>query len=290
VCAAFLFSSLALADTVVTASGARISGTVRIKGQTVEIDTEDGTLSLSRSRVLSVISQGKTVARATPGGSNPGHAREAAAPEARAASVQAVLAKRISVRFDETPLADVLAYLTEITEANFVYNVADVQGANVLITMHLDDVTVRQVLDLALDNSNLGWTIVSEGIIRLGPRESVERIIVRTYDVRDLLVNVEDKRAMRTLTLTESQTEEDSGNASQWGGGSGDLSFYGESNGGRGGQLGSPSESLAERAYGVASLITSTVRPETWAQPAVMQLGGTTKREETDEPWPDQPW
>jgi len=303
---AFCLASAAFADEIVTTRGTRIKGQVTSGGDKVTIKTEDGTLTLPASRVSRVVLMGvpadfsskpqayRTKAIQANGG---GVGLQGQADSAGSAALQAALERHIAVRFDETPLADVLSYLQEIAGINFVYNAAEVQSANVLVTLHLDNVTVRQVLNLIVGGSALGWTVASGNVVRLGPRESIERYIVRTYDVRDLLMNVEDKQARRTLTLTETGTQQTqngtSDSSAQFGSDSGGLGFNSTDTTSGNGQSfgGTASESLPQRAFSLATLITSTVRPDTWAQPAVVQCGGVaTTDEQNQQQTESTPW
>jgi len=297
---AFCLAGAGFADEIVTRSGTHIKGQVTSGGDRVTIKTEDGTLTLPASRVTRVVHMAVPVDFSGRPQASRTRAIQANGGgvglkgQAGSAALQAALERHIAVRFDETPLVDVLSYLQEIAGINFVYNAAEVQSANVLVTLHLENVTVRQVLDLAVGGSTLGWTVASGNVIRLGPHESIERYIVRTYDVRDLLQNVEDKQARRTLTLTETGTQEtqnDSSNA-QFGSDSGGLGFNStDSTSGNGQGLGgTASESLPQRAFSLATLITSTVRPETWAQPAVVQCGGVAATDEQNQQTENTPW
>jgi len=291
-----LLAASARADTVITRSGHAISGRVQINGDEVRIENTDGTLTLPRARVDRVIMDRKTVTmpkaapqavrRAAPKGdvqANGGGADLSARKE-----LEEILNRRISVRFDDTPLPDAIAYVQEITGLNFVYSRAEVQG--IVINLNLDDVPVRKVLDFLVDQGELGWTIVAENIVKLGPPDEINPPVLVVYDTRDLLLNIEDKVAKRAQTLSESDDDDDDDDGNgQWGSDDSDFGF--DSDDGDGGSTaGSPSADLADRAFGLATLITSTVRPETWAQPPVLQFGGATAATQEDDDMWDETW
>jgi hypothetical protein len=112
---------------------------------------------------------------------------------------------------------------------------------------------------------------------------------VRTYDIRDCLVNVEDRFGSGSSSLTQQTGSSTSGTANASGSSSSSSSSsWGSSTNGTSTGTGSTGttgvsqgESLSARAFSFATLITSTVRPETWGEPPVEQAGGTTTQDQT---------
>ena len=280
-----LFAASAAADVAVLHSGARVTGDVRITGQGVLIENENGTTRLHASRVVEVIrSGGRTVALAQfrSQSETAWFTRRVEAEQARSrttalAALQArsALEERISVGFSELPLTDAISYVQEITGANFAYSPAELEATPMPVNLELTDVTVRQVLGLLLEGRGLSWS-VRDNVIRIRPTGTDDRLEIRVYDVRDLLVNIEDRSSTRTGTL------------GGYGGGNSGPQGSGYQSGGRDrseeeyrsrdgdqGQDGYQgwSQSLNERTYDLARMITETVRPESWAQPAVIEAG-----------------
>lgn len=277
------------ADTVILKSGARVRGEVSVSGGMVRVSNHDGTHHLRAGRVARVIRSRGRFSSANPGSHDPkrsvrGGSHRVAYRSGNSAAIRAIR-RRISVDFDDTRRSAVVEYLGEITEANFSYD-PSVLDAHPPVTMHLRDVSVGRVLNLLVEGRDLSWG-VKDNIIRI--REgSVSALHVRVYDVRDLLLNVEDKRAPRVRTVGDSTSDDDDddgfGSAAGWGDDDGDdWGFDSEDDdddGGRGEPT--PSQSLRGRARDLARLITSTVRPNSWADPAVVVIGGV-RQDESEE-------
>ncbi len=75
------------------------------------------------------------------------------------------------VDFQGTPLENVLRLIAEQAELNIMVSPGDVAGRTV--TLRLRNVTLRQILDAILKQSNLGYTIEEGGIVRILPRNQV---------------------------------------------------------------------------------------------------------------------
>jgi len=291
VMAVALCAGSAAADMVIMKSGARVSGDVSTDGKTVRVTNPDGVLNIDSSLVARVI----RTREAAPV-SRPPQARTTA-PADKAASVvpdgagasspdlQALLDRKMSVAFDDTPIAGILEYLQEVTGASFSYRRADLDRDPTGVTMHINDVTMRQVIELALEGRDLGWDVRS-GIIRIRPKEELASgQPIHVYDIRDCLVNVEDRFGSGSSSLSTQTGSTTSGTTNASGSsGSSSGSSWGSSTSGTSTGTGSTGtsavtagETLAARAFSFASLITKTVRPETWGEPPVEQLGGDTQ-------------
>ena len=284
VCIFALVATCAYADTVVLNDGTSVRGKVDVRGKNVTVESETGILTIPAWRVKSVSRIGEETAApkeekrtvAGPAGVVEAKAEKpdsAAAAEkagkdnaAEARSARRTLAMRISVAFADTPLTEALAYVQEVSGGNFSYRPADIEADDVTVTFKLDNVTVRQVLDLLLEGRELVWTVRGD-IIRITPPERARRTSVRVYRVHDLLVNTSDRVVSRTRTASEtSQSKTVSAQADSDNGGS--LFTIGSA-----GAV-TPKPSAAERTKALAELITKAIRPNDWGQPAIVVLGG----------------
>ena len=346
------------ADEVVLKSGARITGDVTVNSRTVRIVNEMGTLTvpLGRVELVSVDSENPTALQgqkrrrtenrpeaqkaAEPAETvePPAETAEPVAPAAPRAgeanarrrvredevsgvpSPRKVLASRISVSFDEASLADAIFYLQEATGGNFAYRLSDLEADPMLVTLHLRDVPVIQVLGIMLEGRGLGWSVRGD-VIRISKGEVSERMTLRVYDVRDLMLNTQDRIALRTATATGTTGAYGYGGGvgggrgaygggyggyssgydrygggryggggygSGYGGGSGGGRYgagYGGGSGGGYGPLGAvtEAETASERTHSLATLITQAVRPESWDEPAVVRIGGVGPEPGEDE-------
>lgn len=118
------------------------------------------------------------------------------------AAIEATLAKQLpELRFDGVPFVDVVEFLRDTTQANIFVNWSAIEGAgidkNQPITTRLKNVKFSKVLNIVLESAGggiirLGYTI-DDGVITISTQEDLAKnVSIRNYDIRDLLVNVQD--------------------------------------------------------------------------------------------------
>ncbi|GJQ60321.1 MAG: hypothetical protein D8M57_08445 [Candidatus Scalindua sp. AMX11] len=95
------------------------------------------------------------------------------------------LNSKLSVEFIDTPLRDVVALLQEKTKLNFVL---DEGTADRSVNLKLDNVDVRVILQYILPEGV--DSVIKEDIVYI----TQEPLGLRVYDVRDLLINLEDRQ------------------------------------------------------------------------------------------------
>ncbi|MCF6149507.1 MAG: hypothetical protein E3K37_12715 [Candidatus Kuenenia sp.] len=93
----------------------------------------------------------------------------------------------ISFEFIDASLQDVIAFIREKTNINMVL---DANAGNVPITLKLDEVSVRTAFTYLLPK---GYEYLVEGDILHIYKEKME---LRVYDVRDILINLDDKEPL----------------------------------------------------------------------------------------------
>ena len=138
------------------------------------------------------------------------------------------LNKELSIEFIDTPLSDVVVFLQEKTGVNFVL---DKNAAATNVNVRLNDVPVSTVLNYILPEG-LDY-VVKDNVVHI----TLEPLELRVYDVRDLLINLEDRQS---LEVAASTTEEG-------GGGKGE------------------SKDTFDRVQEIINLITDTVEPASWS-------------------------
>jgi hypothetical protein len=191
-----------------------------------------------------------------------------AAPQGK--TVRQLLNQRIAtVKFDETPLADAIDFLRDVSGANVHVNWRALEAAGIgkdaPVTTKLKHVSVRKALAVVLSQASPNAPLAyynDGGVIEITTRALAdEQQIVRTYFVGDLIVDVPDFAGPR-FNIGES-----SGGGGKDGGGGGkslfDQSAGNEENKGT---------TKSQRANNLVSLITQLIRPDVWEQ-----NGGTAK-------------
>ena len=135
--------------------------------------------------------------------------------------VREQMEKRISFDFVDTPLADVVAFLANLTGTNMVLDPAAVQGDDVPVTLKVNDMRLGAALEWILKLANLTYALRDE-VIFISTKERVsEQALLRLYDVRDLLAAIPDYSGTGLPSIGDSAG----------GGGGGDDLFAGEDGG-----------------------------------------------------------
>ncbi len=164
-----------------------------------------------------------------------------------------------TVDFDQVPFEDIIAYLRNVTGQPFYVDWAALEAAGVLreteISLQLPRTSPAVILKFALRAVRPIETLdyyVDDGVVHVTTQRIADaKTVVRTYDIRDLLVTIPD--------FYPDNLGNGGGQGGQGGGGN---------NGGGGGQSGGrggdDEDSEAERAQEIIDLIQATIRPDIW--------------------------
>lgn len=254
-CAGLLLTGAAwvTADTVVLTDGTRLSGEVTSAPQGVLVRSDGGILKLPAWRVDRVEKGGqlsamtapaKTAAPAPAAAPAPQTAPAKAEPAAPAAaagpkpgpetggppSVAEALKRKVDADFEGMPLHQVLDYLHELTGVNMVL-AQEVRADTEPVYLHLKNVTVKNVLDLALGLRGYSYVVKPGEVIYVRAGLTSADLELRVYNVKDLILSIEDQYGTRAGGGGSSTT----GRA---GGGGGTTGTTGSRGGGLGLQVG----------------------------------------------------
>lgn len=153
----------------------------------------------------------------------------------------------ISFEFLDTPLRDVVVFIREKTNINMII---DPEAGNVSVSLKLKDVPLRTALKYLLPK---GHEYVIEGDIIHIYKQKME---MRVYDVRDILINMDDKEPLE-FDITAAAS-------AQYGGGMGV----------RKGEAVKVKDSSG-RVLDLIELIVTTVEPASWSSRASV-IGAST--------------
>jgi type II secretory pathway component GspD/PulD (secretin) len=145
--------------------------------------------------------------------------------------MQTKLGERLSIEFINTPLRDVIAFLQEKSKMNFFL---DENAPNTSVNIKLNDVPLSVILEYILPK-NLSY-VVKGNIVHV----TLEPLELRVYDVRDLLINLEDRKGGMTTLQGATETEDGS-------------TAVGEA------------KTTFDRVQEIIDLVTSTIEPESWS-------------------------
>lgn len=289
--ASFIFLSGVLAaavcaavcgDTVVLIGGDVLQGRAMVRGDCVLVSSDTGTVTMPSWRVRRIYRAG-TAKGGSLGGNprgerrapvrhgNPG--RNTPAIESPLRKTEKMLDKKISVDFQDQPLSEVVACLQELGDANIAVS-TDVDDATVpTVTLRLKDVKLRTVLDVILDDRDLGYSVSKGGVVRIGKCEKIVRYVRRVHDIRDLLFNISDRAARRADVGRDREEGGDSA-AGGWGGRDDWDDDEDDDDKGR-----ARHERLIDRADSFRLLIQFCIAPGTWKGGGAI---GGRRREDRD--------
>jgi hypothetical protein len=135
--------------------------------------------------------------------------KPAASARRGAAALERALAEPTELEFIETPLVEVLAYLSDRHAIDIQVDASGLEDAGVSkdtpISWNLRGPSLRSALNLLMDELDLAWTLSNETLIVTSPEQSEYSLISRTYRIADL-VNAEhdvpfDEAAILDLVL-----------------------------------------------------------------------------------------
>ncbi len=149
--------------------------------------------------------------------------------------VEKALNKYISIEFYDTPLRDVIAFLQEKIDT---INITIDRNVSVsMVNLKLNDVPVHIVLKHLLPDG-VNYRVEDDIIV-----VSNEILEMRVYDVRDLLINLDDRSNNASDNTRESR---DRGNSEE-------------------GEKGGESRTPHDRVKDLMRLITAVIEPESWS-------------------------
>ncbi len=123
-------------------------------------------------------------------------AENAPAPRAKASSTAR------NIKFDNTPLGDVLTYIRETTKANFDINWKSLEESGITketqVSIEARDISHARLLDMALEQVNSGkdrlsraYWVINDGVVTIASGNALNNdLITKVVDVSDVLVLV----------------------------------------------------------------------------------------------------
>jgi general secretion pathway protein D len=199
-------------------------------------------------------------------------------------TVQAQLERKLpEINFNGNNFVDVIDFLRDVTSANLFVNWRALETAGITkeapVTARLKDVKFSKALKTILDDVGGGTVKLSytidEGVITISTADDLAKnTATRTYDIRDLLVDVPDFDQVPDLSLLATSTGGTGGGGGGGGGGGRGGGGGGGGGGGQGlfggqglnqnGQGGEKTMTRQERVDAIVKLIQETVDPNSW--------------------------
>jgi general secretion pathway protein D len=129
-----------------------------------------------------------------------------------------------ALTFDAVGFSDVIDFLRDVSGSNIFVNWKSLEAAgidrNTPVSANLRNVKFSKALNVILDSvgggqTKLGYT-VDEGVITISTQDDLSRnVVVRVYDIRDLIVNIPDFTDAPAFSLDQSQSSGGGGGSGQ---------------------------------------------------------------------------
>jgi Flp pilus assembly secretin CpaC len=173
--------------------------------------------------------------------------------------------KRIPVAFNDTPLENVIGFLSTVTQLNVDTDWQALENSGIdrgtTVTLNLTNVTVETVLNRIVEKlspdrvTGAGWTI-SDGVLTVSSREQINKQrTLAIYDIRDLIIEVPDYDNAPEFDLQQALQARTRG-----GGGGGQSPFQDADD------EEEERRTLQERTDEIIEIITTNVDPEGWKE------------------------
>jgi hypothetical protein len=186
---------------VILKNGTVLSGRVWRETGWVAIESETGILRLPARRVIAITTDAagprqekQQVAAAPQPEPAPGPEAQPSAPApaatgaaGRRPSAREVLNSRMTVDFEGVPVYELLSFVQLSTDVNMAV-ATQVREDTRPVTVHLREVPVSTILEIALDSLGFGYEVYAGDVIYVRDKAAT-RAPMRIYDVRDLLVD-----------------------------------------------------------------------------------------------------
>ncbi|MHC4340196.1 MAG: hypothetical protein ACYSX0_08295 [Planctomycetota bacterium] len=123
--------------------------------------------------------------------------QESFSPDPRADQILNTLSqKRVyDLRFEagDITLGGAIEYLRSVTGLNFVLSQkVKEEKADTEIDLSLDNVSVKQVLDLITEPNEMAWKVRNGVVMILDQEEALDKPVLQFYDVKDLVAKISD--------------------------------------------------------------------------------------------------
>jgi len=178
--------------------------------------------------------------------------------------IREAMGKKISFDFVETPLQDVISFISSLVEVTIVLDTEAIRDEAPSVTLKVNDMRLEAALNWVLKLVGLKHTLKDEAIFISKPERIFDKPILRMYDVTDLTIDIKNFQGRQQALASD-----------------GGYSSTGSSGGGSGGGGGGGGDSIGEDFFGdeddnndeddrltgdtLVEFIKRTIAPGTWA-------------------------
>jgi len=108
------------------------------------------------------------------------------------AKIREAMNKKISFDFVETPLQDVVTFISSLVDVTIVLDTEAVKDEPKTITLRVNDMRLESALNWVLKLVGLKYTLKDEAVFISKPDRIIERASLRMYDVSDLTIDIKN--------------------------------------------------------------------------------------------------
>jgi tetratricopeptide (TPR) repeat protein len=183
-------------------------------------------------------------------------------PEEWENRIKEAMGKKISFDFVETPLQDVISFISSLVEVTIVLDTEAIKEEAPAVTLKVTDMRLEAALNWVLKLVGLKYTLKDEAIFISKPDRIHDKPILRMYDVTDLTIDIKNFQGRQQALASDGGYSSTGSSGSGGGGGGGGGDSIGED------FFGTEDEDDEEdRLTGetLVEFIKRTIAPGTWA-------------------------
>jgi tetratricopeptide (TPR) repeat protein len=180
--------------------------------------------------------------------------------------IKEAMGKKISFDFVETPLQDVISFISSLVDVTIVLDQAAVRDEAPSVTLKVTDMRLESALNWVLKLVGLKYTLKDEAIFISKPDQIFDEPERRIYDVSDLTIDIKNFQGRQQALASDGGY---SSTGSSGGGSSGDSigeDFFGDED--------ETDEEEVITGDSLVELIKRTIAPGTWADDQLGIGGG----------------
>ena len=192
---------------------------------------------------------------------------EEAKPQEWEARIKEAMGTKISFDFVETPLQDVISFISSLTDVTIVLDSEAIKDEPPTVTLRVNDMRLEAALNWVLKLVSLKYTLKDEAIFVSKPERIHDKPILRMYDVTDLTIDIKNFQG-RQQALASDGGYSSTGSGGGGGGGGDDLGedFFGDED--------DDEEEETLTGESLVEFIRRTIAPGTWSDDDMGGGGG----------------
>lgn len=178
------------------------------------------------------------------------------------AKIREAMNKKIAFDFVETPLADVVTFISSLVDVTIVLDHEALKDENKTVTLKVSDMRLEAALNWVLRLVGLKYTLKDEAIFVSKPERIYDKPVMRMYDVTDLTIDIKNFQG-RQQALASDGGYASTGSQGSGGGGGQGQSTLGQDFFGSEDEAKNEQEKLTGQT--LVDFIKKTIAPGTWA-------------------------